>query len=145
MEALIKSLTSHISSVLPVAIICLVTIVGLFLLSRGYKSESQVALDSLFVIKNLLAAQLGEKGGLLVDIWIRGLQNIQDGEYSEVDKIDTFVRFIKLGAANEGVTLSEEDLQRIQQLVITTLELFVGKKPTTIAVAVNKFNAMNVH
>ncbi len=145
MEALIKSLTSHISSVLPVAIICLVTIVGLFLLSRGYKSESQVALDSLFVIKNLLAAQLGEKGGLLVDIWIRGLQNIQDGEYSEADKIDTFVRFIKLGAANEGVTLSEEDLQRIQQLVITTLELFVGKKPTTIAVAVNKFNAMNVH
>lgn len=145
MEALIKSLTSHISSVLPVAIICLVTIVGLFLLSRGYKSESQVALDSLFVIKNLLAVQLGEKGGLLVDIWIRGLQNIQDGEYSEADKIDTFVRFIKLGAANEGVTLSEEDLQRIQQLVITTLELFVGKKPTTIAVAVNKFNAMNVH
>ncbi len=145
MEALIKSLTSHISSVLPVAIICLVTIIGLFLLSRGYKSESQVALDSLFVIKNLLAAQLGEKGGLLVDIWIRGLQNIQDGEYSEADKIDTFVRFIKLGAANEGVTLSEEDLQRIQQLVITTLELFVGKKPTTIAVAVNKFNAMNVH
>ena len=145
MEVFIKSLTSHISSVLPVAIICLVTIVGLFLLSRGYKSESQVALDSLFVIKNLLAAQLGEKGGLLVDIWIRGLQNIQDGEYSETDKIDTFVRFIKLGAANEGVTLSEEDLQRIQQLVITTLELFVGKKPTTIAVAVNKFNAMNVH
>ena len=145
MEALIKSLTSHLSSVLPVAIICVVTIVGLFLLSRGYKSESQVALDSLFVIKNLLAAQLGEKGGLLVDIWIRGLQNIQDGEYSEADKIDTFVRFIKLGAANEGVTLSEDDLQRIQHLVITTLELFVGKKSTTIAVAVNKFNALNVH
>jgi hypothetical protein len=145
MEALIKSLTSHATSVLPVVIVCVLTIFGLFLLSRGYKSESQVALDSLFVIKNLLASQLGEKGGLLVDIWIKGLQNIQDGEYSEADRIDTFVRFIKLAAANEGVTLTEEDLQRIQTLVITTLELFVGKKPTTIAVAVNKFNAMNVH
>ena len=117
----------------------------MFLLSRGYKSESQVALDSLFVIKNLLATQLGEKGRLLVDIWIKGLQNIQDGEYSESDRIDTFVRFIKLAASNEGVVLTEEDLQRIQTLVITTLELFVGKKSTTIAVAVNKFNAMNVN
>ena len=101
-----------------------------------------MALDSLFVIKNLLAAQLGEKGGL--DIWIKGLQNIQDGEYSEADRIDTFVRFIKLAAANEGVILTEEDMQRIQTLVMTTLEMFVGKKSTTIAVAVNKFNAMNV-
>jgi hypothetical protein len=144
METFIKSLTSHATSALPVVFVCVLTIVGLFLLSRGYKSESQVALDSLFIIKNLLAAQLGEKGGLLVDIWIKGLQNIQDGEYSEADRIDTFVRFIKLAAANEGVNLTEEDLQRIQTLVMTTLELFVGKKSTTIAVAVNKFNAMNV-
>ena len=144
MEALIKSLTSHATSVIPVVFVCILTFVGLFLLSRGYKSESQVALDSLFVIKNLLAAQLGEKGRLLVDIWIKGLQNIQDGEYSEADRIDTFVRFIKLAAANEGVTLTEEDMQRIQTLVMTTLEMFVGKKPITIAVAVNKFNAMNV-
>jgi hypothetical protein len=144
MEAFIKSLTSHATSVLPVVFVCVLTIIGLFLLSRGYKSESQVALDSLFVIKNLLAAQLGEKGGLLVDIWIKGLQNIQDGEYSEADRIDTFVRFIKLAAAGEGITLTEEDLQRIQTLVMTTLEMFVGKKSTTIAVAVNKFNAMNV-
>jgi hypothetical protein len=144
METLIKSLTSHATAVLPVVIVCVLTIAGLFLLSRGYKSESQVALDSLFVIKNLLAAQLGEKGGLLVDIWIKGLQNIQDGEYSEADRIDTFVRFIKLAAAGKGIVLTEEDLQRIQTLVMTTLELFVGKKSTTIAVAVNKFNAMNV-
>ena len=144
MEAIIKSLLSHASSILPIVLICIVTIVGLFLLSRGYKSETQVALDSLFIIKNLLATQLGEKGSLLVDIWIRGLQNIQDGEYSESDKIDTFVRFIKLAAVNEGINLSEEDLQRIQSLVITSLELFVGKKSTTIAVAVNKFNALNV-
>jgi hypothetical protein len=129
---------------LPVVFVCILTFIGLFLLSRGYKSESQVALDSLFVIKSLLASQLGEKGGLLVDIWIKGLQNIQDGEYSEADRIDTFVRFIKLAAANEGVILTEEDMQRIQTLVITTLEMFVGKKPSTIAVAVNKFNAMNV-
>jgi len=144
MEALIKSLTSHATSVLPVVFVCILTFVGLFLLSRGYKSESQVALDSLFVIKNLLASQLGEKGRLLVDIWIKGLQNIQDGEYSKADRIDTFVRFIKLAAANEGVVLTEEDMQRIQTLVMTTLEMFFGKKPASIAVAVNKFNTMNV-
>ncbi len=62
METFIKSLTSHATSVLPVVFVCVLTIIGLFLLSRGYKSESQVALDSLFVIKNVLAAQLGEKG-----------------------------------------------------------------------------------
>lgn len=144
MEYLIKSITSHATSALPIVFVCILTFVGLFLLSRGYKSESQVALDSLFVIKSLLASQLGEKGGLLVDIWIKGLQNIQDGEYSKADRIDTFVRFIKLAAANEGVVLTEEDMQRIQTLVMTTLEMFLGKKPASIAVAVNKFNTMNV-
>lgn len=144
MEYLIKLITSHATTVLPVVFVCILTFIGLFLLSRGYKSESQVALDSLFVIKSLLASQLGEKGGLLVDIWIKGLQNIQDGEYSKADRIDTFVRFIKLAAANEGVVLTEEDMQRIQTLVMTTLEMFFGKKPASIAVAVNKFNTMNV-
>ena len=139
-----NALINHATQLVPVVLVLLTTMVGLFLLSRGYKSESQIALDSLFVIKNLLSANLGPKGNLLVDIWIKGLQNIQDGEYSDADKVDTFVRFIKLAAVNEGITLTDEDLQRINSLVITTLELFVGKKSTTIAVAVNKFNAMNV-
>ena len=75
-----NALINHATQLVPVVLVLLTTMVGLFLLSRGYKSESQIALDSLFVIKNLLSANLGPKGNLLVDIWIKGLQNIQDGE-----------------------------------------------------------------
>jgi hypothetical protein len=53
------------------------------------------------------------------------------------------VRFIRLGCVQKGIELSEEDVDKIHMLVLSTLETFVGKKPKQIQIAVNKFNAMN--
>ena len=68
---------------------------------------------------------------------------IEDGEFSSEDAVDQFVRFIKLGAIQKGVELSEQDTDKIELLVLTTLEKFNSKKPKQINIAVNKFNAMN--
>ena len=46
-------------------------------------------------------------------------------------------------AAEKGIELSEEDVDKINMLVLTTLENFTGKKPQQIKAVVNKFNAMN--
>lgn len=134
--------TGHLLELIPFVIMLIVTSFVLFLLSRSYKSESKIALDTLLVIKSVLSAKLGTKGTLLVDAWVSGLQKIQDGEFSDDDKVDQFVRFLRLAAANEGVTLSDEDVNNIHTIVLSTLDLFIGKKPETIAIAVNKFNAM---
>jgi len=134
--------TGHLLELIPFVIMLIVTSFVLFLLSRSYKSESKIALDTLLVIKSVLSAKLGTKGTLLVDAWVSGLQKIQDGEFSDDDKVDQFVRFLRLAAANEGVNLSDEDVNNIHTIVLSTLDLFIGKKPETIAIAVNKFNAM---
>jgi hypothetical protein len=53
------------------------------------------------------------------------------------------VRFVKLGASSKGIELSEDDLEHIRVLVDSTLDVFVGKKPQEINIAVNKFNKMS--
>lgn len=114
----------------------------LFFIARS-KSHITETISSLELVKVFLSNALGEKGEAILDIWIEGLRKVEDGEFSNEDAVDQFVRFIKLGAAQRGVELSEQDTEKIELLVLSTLEKFVSKKPKQINIAVNKFNAMN--
>ena len=100
-------------------------------------------ISSLELVKIFLANALGKKGEAILDIWIEGLKKIEDGEFSNEDAVDQFVRFIKLGAVQKGIELTEEDTEKIELLVLSTFEKFVSKKPKQINIAVTKFNAMN--
>jgi len=113
-----------------------------FFLAKS-KSEGAAALQTLEVVKLVLRNKLGDKADGILDIWIEGLKKIQDGEFSKDDAVDQFVRFIRLGCVQKGIELSEEDVDKIHMLVLSTLETFVGKKPKQIEIAVNKFNAMH--
>ncbi len=114
----------------------------LFFIARS-KSHITETISSLELVKVFLSNALGEKGEAILDIWIEGLRKVEDCEFSNEDAVDQFVRFIKLGAAQRGVELSEQDTEKIELLVLSTLEKFVSKKPKQINIAVNKFNAMN--
>ena len=114
----------------------------LFFIARS-KSHITETISSLELVKVFLSNALGEKGEAILDIWIEGLRKVEDGEFSNEDAVDQFVRFIKLGAAQRGVELSEQDTEKIELLVLSTLEKFISKKPKQINIAVNKFNAMN--
>jgi hypothetical protein len=124
-------------------IICFVLGSVVFFFLAKSKSEGAAALQTLEVIKLVLRSKLGDKADGILDIWIEGLKKIQDGEFSEDDAVDQFVRFIRLGCAQKGIELGEEDVDKIHMLVLSTLETFIGKKPKQIQIAVNKFNAMN--
>ena len=117
------------------------SIVLFFLAKSG--SDVKSSLNTLELVKLMLQSKLGDKANGILDIWIDGLKKIQDGEFSEDDAVDQFVRFIRLGCAQRGIQLSEEDVDKIHLLVLSTLEKFTKKKPKTIEIAVNKFNAMN--
>jgi hypothetical protein len=124
-------------------VICFILGSVVFFFLAKSKSEGAAALQTLEVIKLVLRSKLGDKADGILDIWIEGLKKIQDGEFSEDDAVDQFVRFIRLGCAQKGIQLSEEDVDKIHMLVLSTLETFIGRKPKQIEIAVNKFNAMN--
>ena len=107
------------------------------------QTDTKSALNTLQVIKIVLSSKLGDKADGILDIWIEGLKMIQDGEFSNEDKVDQFVRYIRLGALSKGLELTDEDVEKIELLVLSTLEQFVSKKPSQIKTVVNKFNAMN--
>jgi hypothetical protein len=133
---------NHLGGLLVYVALFLIGYVILFFLSK-IKRESSIALQVMVVIRALLAAKLGSKASAIIDIWIEGLRMIQDGEFSQEDRIDQFVRFVKLGASSKGVELTEGDVEHIRVLVDSTLDVFVGKKPQEINIAVNKFNKMS--
>jgi len=132
---------NHLGGLMVYFALFLIGSVVMYFLSK-LKKESAVALQVMIVIRALLSAKLGSKASLLIDIWIDGLKKIQDGEFSEDDRVDQFVRFVRLGASSKGVELSDSDVDNIRDLVNSTLDVFVGKKPNEINLAVNKFNKM---
>ena len=142
MEFLSNFLNSTQNEIIVYVICFILGSVVFFFLAKS-KSEGSAALQTLEVIKLVLRSKLGNKADGVLDIWIEGLKKIQDGEFSQDDAVDQFVRFIRLGCVQKGIELSEADLDKIHILVLSTLETFVGKKPKQIEIAVNKFNAMH--
>lgn len=107
------------------------------------KEQRGVALTTLQIIETVLKAKLGDKASKILNIWIEGLKLIQDGEFSKDDAVDQFLRYIRLNAAQNGIELSDEDINSLHTLVMTTLETFTGKKPNEIQRTVNQFAAMS--
>ena len=142
MDFVIEFLTKNISSVGTYILFFLLGSAVLFHLSK-LKNERQVALSTLQIIHTVLMSKLGEKADMLISIWIEGLKKIQDGEFSDEDGVDQFVRYLRLAAKNNGIELDEADVQAISTLVLSTLQTYIGKKPKEIDIAVNKFAAMS--
>ena len=115
----LTSLLSNWQGLLVIGMLFIISCVALFLLSKT-PTDSKIALQTLVVIRSVLAVKLGKKGILLVDAWIAGLEQIKDGEFSDADRVDQFVRFLKIAAANQGIELTDTDVENIQTLVMTT-------------------------
>ena len=107
------------------------------------KEQRKQALDTLTLISVILKGKLGDKADLILNIWVEGLKKIQDGEFSQDDAIDQFVRYLRIIAGKNGINFSDEELESMKTLVALTLHIFVGKKPKEIDIAVNQFTAMN--
>lgn len=142
MNFVLDFITKNLSSVGTYVLIFLIGSVILFHLSK-LKNERQVALNTLQIIHMVLKSKLGDKADMLVSIWIEGLKKIQDGEFSDADGVDQFVRYLRLAAKVNGIELSDADVESLSTLVLTTLQTYIGKKPKEIDIVVNKFTAMS--
>jgi hypothetical protein len=120
-------------------------VVGSFIFYHLAKLKEQrgVALTTLQIIETVLRAKLGDKASKILNIWVEGLKLIQDGEFSKDDAVDQFLRYLRLNAAQNGIELSDEDINSLHTLVLSTLDTFLGKKPAEIQRTVNQFAVMS--
>jgi phosphotransferase system IIB component len=107
------------------------------------KDQRVLALTTMELIHVILKDKIGDKADIILSIWIEGLKKIQDGEFSQDDGIDQFVRFVRLIAGKNNIVFSDSEIESLRTLVATTLHIFLNKKSKEIDLVVNKFSVKN--
>lgn len=116
---------------------------GIMLYLSKMKSKRNYLYSTLIIVKTVLAAKFGSKANDLIDIWMDGLKKIEDGEFSNEDKTDQFLRYLRLAAQEKNVKLSAQEIDILHAVIISTFDRISPEKPKEVTLAVNKFNAMN--
>lgn len=121
----------------------LLFLVGSFVLYHLARLKNQRAylFTTIKIISSVLGNKFGSKASDLLEIFVDGLDKIQDGDFSNDDVVDWFLRYVRLSAQQKGITLTDEDINNLHTLISSTVFMFVGKNPKQIKHAVNQFNA----
>lgn len=119
--------------------------VSSFVLVRISKNKDQKKqlYSTLILLNTVFKIKFGSKATELIDIWMDGLKKIQDGEFSNEDKTDQFLRFIRLAANNKNISLSNEEIEVLHTLILATFEKLTKNKPKDVTQAVFKFQSLN--
>ena len=88
-----------------------------------------------------MGSKFGSKASGLLEIFVDGLGKIQDGDFSNDDVVDWFLRYVRLSAQQKGIMLTDEDINNLHTLISSTIIPFIGTHPKQIQNAVNQFNA----
>jgi hypothetical protein len=123
-------LTSFLSLYGWVILLALGTVIALYYLAPyGFAAiKMQTALKQ---VRGYLASKLGEKAASIIDIWIEGLDAIKDGNFTEEEMIEEFIKIIKLRAAT--VTLTAEDEKAVEEAARMTIQSIKGKQANKVA------------
>lgn len=141
MDTIFNFISINLKLLLIYLAVWLVTSVFLYFLAKNLTARNKV-LNGLLLVQKLLESKLGEKSSAILQIWIEGLNKIQDGEFSNEDGVDQFVRYVRLAIKNYGIDLSERDLDILHTIVLSTLNIFVKSKPKQIESSIQKFNTI---
>lgn len=142
MQLFIEHLKSSLIEISVYFIFYAVSSTAMLYLSK-LKSKRNYLYSTLIIVKTVLAAKFGSKANDLIDIWMEGLKKIEDGEFSNEDKTDQFLRYLRLAAKDKNLSLSDKEIEILHTVVLSTFEQITPEKPKEVKMAVNKFNAMN--
>ena len=142
MQFIIDILLHNLKELISYLSFYLVSLVVFHYISKN-KSQRNIFLNSLQIVQVVLNQKLNDKSNTLLSIWLDGLKKVQDGEFSNDDKIDQFLRYIKLMAQSKGINLTDSDLQVLHTLILSNFVNVDKVKPQIVAQSVNKFSAMN--
>lgn len=139
MEFLTDILYHNLKELISYVSFYLVSLVVFHFLSKN-KQKRDLVLNSLNIIRIVLSEKLGDKANSVLAIWIDGLRKVQDGEFSHDDKVDQFLRYIKLAASQKGISLSESDVEILHTLIIGSFVNVPTEKPEIVTQSINKFS-----
>ena len=120
----------------------LISLVALHFISKN-KQKRELLINTLTVVKLVLQSKLGDKSSSVLDIWLEGLKKVEDGEFSNDDKVDQFLRYIKLISSQKGIDLSEADVETLHTLILSTFANVENTKPQLVTQSINKFSQKN--
>ena len=140
MQTVLNFLSHYLDGIL---LYVLLFVVGSFILFHLAKLKNQRAylFSTIKIISSVLGNKFGSKASGLLDIFVDGLGKIQDGDFSNDDVVDWFLRYIRLSAQQKGISLTDEDINNLHILISSTIVPFIGSNPKQIQHAVNQFNA----
>jgi hypothetical protein len=104
-------------------LLALGTIIFLYFLAP-YASAVVSVQMKLKKVKTYLTIKLGPKAGQIIDVWIESLETIKDGELSEEEMVQEFIKIIKLRASS--VELSSEDDKALEEAAQMTIQSMAG-------------------
>ena len=75
-------------------------------------------------VRSFLIEKLGPKSGQIIDVWIEGLDVVKDGNLSEEEMVQEFIKIIKLRAASAD--LQQDDNQIVEDAARMTIQSLAG-------------------
>lgn len=143
MEFIVDILSHNIKELISYLLFYGISILILQIVSKN-KNQRNLIFNSLQMLQIVLNQKLPDKANDILQIWIEGLNKIKDGEFSQDDKIDQFLRYLKLVSSQKGINLSDSDIEILHTLILSTFVNVEKTKPQVVASSINKFSAMNV-
>lgn len=142
MQFLLDILYHNLKELSSYFLLYLISLIALHFISKN-KQKRELLLNTLTVVKLVLQSKLGDKGSSILDIWLEGLKKVEDGEFSNDDKVDQFLRYIKLISAQKGIDLSEADIETLHTLILSTFANVENSKPEIVTQSIDKFTKKN--
>lgn len=142
MQFLLDILYHNLKELSSYLLLYLISFIALHLISKN-KQKKELLLNTLTVVKLVLQSKLGEKGNSILDIWLDGLKKVEDGEFSNDDKVDQFLRYIKLISSQKGIDLTDADIETLHTLITSTFINVEKSKPEIVTQSIDKFSSMN--
>lgn len=89
----------------------------------GRRKQINSVESALLKVKGLLGDRLGSKGSLIFDIWLDGLNAIKDGDFTDQEMLDEFMKIIKMKASSVAPLNKEEEavVEEAAQMTISSL------------------------
>lgn len=93
----------------------------------GRQKQINSVESSLLKVKGLLGDRLGDKGSLIFDIWLDGLNAIKDGDFTDQEMLDEFMKIIKMKASSVA-PLNKEEEAAVEEAAQMTISSLNGQK-----------------
>ena len=100
----------------------------------GRQKEIDFVESHLSKVDGFLQNKFGEKSTVIIDAIRRGLEDIKDGEYTDQEMLEEFIRIVKARAfESDNKSLTDDENKAVEEVAQMTVSSFSDKKKRNIA------------